>query len=398
MLRLIRQFCGDRRGTVAVVLAVSVYPVMVMIVAAVDLTRASQAETRLHAAVDAAALSIARQLADGKLTGNPTPTARAIVEANLGVSQMINLQVSATIEGPAVKVDGSGQLPLTAGLMNTGPMNITATASAIWRTKKIDLVLVLDNTGSMANAGKMDALKTAATNLINTLSRAAPNRPDAVRVGIVPFDTQVNVGTTYRNETWLRFSGTTTASNWTGCVIDRNQPYDTDDTTPAGSDTSFPARNCTTGKLAAILPLTTDWTALTNKVAAMSPSGNTNVTIGLAWGLHMLTPSQPLTNARTIAQEPELERIIILLTDGDNTQNRWSSSGSEIDARTDAACANVKANGIRLYTIRVIDGDAALLRRCASQTTMYYSVAQASELGPVFARIATEITQLRLTQ
>ena len=34
MLRLIRQFCGDRRGTVAVVLAVSVYPVMVMIVAA----------------------------------------------------------------------------------------------------------------------------------------------------------------------------------------------------------------------------------------------------------------------------------------------------------------------------------------------------------------------------
>ncbi|MCZ0738735.1 vWA domain-containing protein [Phreatobacter sp. AB_2022a] len=398
MSSLIRKFRGDRRGTVAVVLAIAIYPIMVMVIAAVDITRVSEAETRLHAAVDIAALTVARQLADGKLTGDPTPTARAIVEANLGVSSLTNLQVSARIDGPAVTVDGSGQLALTSSLMNSGPATVAATASAIWRTKKIDLVLVLDNTGSMASAGKMDALKAAATNLVNTLSRAAPNRPDAVRVGIVPFDTQVNVGTGYRDESWLRFSGTTTASSWTGCVIDRNQPYDTDDTVPSGSDTAFPARNCSTGKLATILPLTTDWTALTNKIAAMNPSGNTNVTIGLAWGLHMLTPAQPLTNARTVAQEPELERIIILLTDGDNTQNRWSTSGTEIDARTDAACANVKANGIRLYTIRVIDGDAALLRRCASQTTMYYSVAQASELGPVFQRIATEITQLRLTQ
>ncbi|WP_204351515.1 hypothetical protein, partial [Serratia marcescens] len=72
----------------------------------------------------------------------------------------------------------------------------------------------------------MTALKTAAKNLISTLSAAA-TQADSVRIGIVPFDTQVNIGTTYRNETWLSYAGVSglSASNWTGCVTDRNQSY-----------------------------------------------------------------------------------------------------------------------------------------------------------------------------
>ncbi|MGL4290814.1 MAG: vWA domain-containing protein [Phreatobacter sp.] len=398
MWKRLRQFRDDRRGTIAVIFAVALYPVMVMISSAVDLSRISQQQVRLQAALDIAALRVARQVSDGTLTGDLSTVARAIVLANVNPSELKNIAVSAALDGASVRVNGSGQInPLAISLLSTGSLTISGTASAIWQTKKIDLVLVLDNTGSMASSGKMTALKTAAKNLISTL-RAAATQADSVRIGIVPFDTQVNIGTAYRNETWLSYPNGTDASNWTGCVTDRNQSYDVDDTAPTSSNTNFPARNCTTGKLATILPLTTDWTALTNKVDAMNPSGNTNITIGLAWGLHMLTPSQPLTNARTLAQEPNLERIVILLTDGDNTQNRWSSTGSTIDARTDLACANVKTNGIRLYTIRVIDGDAALLRRCASQSSMYYEASTADQLGPVFQRIAAEISQLRLSQ
>ncbi|WP_204349798.1 hypothetical protein, partial [Klebsiella pneumoniae] len=74
------------------------------------------------------------------------------------------------------------------------------------------------------------------------------------------------------NETWLSYAGVSglSASNWTGCVTDRNQSYDVDDTAPTSSTTAFPARNCTTGKLATILPLTTDWAALSSKVDAMN--------------------------------------------------------------------------------------------------------------------------------
>jgi len=38
----------------------------------------------------------------------------------------------------------------------------------------------------------------------------------------------------------------------------------------------------------------------------------------------------------------------VLLTDGTNTQNRWSSSESNIDARAALACTNVKAANIKI--------------------------------------------------
>ena len=108
-----------------------------------------------------------------------------------------------------------------------------------------------------------------------------------------------------------------------------------------------------------MMPLSEDWTALNAKIDAMTPAGNTNVTIGLAWGFQMLSPVAPF-NAP--APAPDLDKVIILLTDGENTQNRWSSTASVIDARTSKACDNVKAANIKLYTVRVIDGNATLLQ------------------------------------
>ena len=45
-----------------------------------------------------------------------------------------------------------------------------------------------------------------------------------------------------------------------------------------------------------------------------------------------------------------------------------------IDARTQKACDNIKAANIKLYTVRVIDGNASLLKGCATKPTMYYDV------------------------
>jgi Flp pilus assembly protein TadG len=214
-----------------------------------------------------------------------------------------------------------------------------------------------------------------------------------------------------------------TAANigWNGCVRDRNQDYDVQNTAPsfvsmsdqktnisgqlenypraAAPDTSdafqpWQQRDCP----AALLPLTYDWNALNSKVDALQPVGNTNVTIGLTWAFHALTPSAPLSTALPPADD--LDRVIILLTDGDNTQNRWSDStdSSDIDDRTKKACSNVKAAGIRLYTIRVIDGNASLLQQCASKSDMYYNVQSASTLNDVFESIAQELANLRIAK
>ena len=146
------------------------------------------------------------------------------------------------------------------------------------------------------------------------------------------------------------------------------------------------------------MPLTYDWAALTGRIDAMVPDGNTNVTIGLAWAWHSLTQGDPLTQAA--APNPDLSKYIILLTDGDNTQNRWNNnnSGSVIDNRTSAACTNAKAAGFRIYTIRVINGNANLLRNCATDPSMYFDVDSASELESVFNAIGGQLASLHLSQ
>ena len=54
--------------------------------------------------------------------------------------------------------------------------------------------------------------------------------------------------------------------------------------------------------------------------------------------------------------------------------------------------------GIQIYTVRAIDGDACLLRSCATEPGMYYDVKNASAAQPVFKKIASEISSVRLTQ
>jgi hypothetical protein len=142
------------------------------------------------------------------------------------------------------------------------------------------------------------------------------------------------------------------------------------------------------------MPLSTDWTALNARIDAMTPAGNTNVTIGLAWGFQLISPVEPF-NAP--APAIDLDKVIIILTDGENTQNRWTSSASAIDARTSKACDNIKAANIKLYTVRVIDGDVTLLKGCATKPSMYYDVEQAVQLDSVFGSIAQNLANLRIT-
>ena len=116
-----------------------------------------------------------------------------------------------------------------------------------------------------------------------------------------------------------------------------------------------------------MMPLTNDWTALNAKVDAMQPNGNTNVTIGLQLAFQALSPVAPFNAS---APKSDLDKVIILLTDGDNTRKPLvDQPRARIDARTKLACTNVKAANIKLYTIRVIDGNASLLQECATKPT-----------------------------
>jgi len=94
----------------------------------------------------------------------------------------------------------------------------------------------------------------------------------------------------------------------------------------------------------------------------------------------------------------DVEKVLILLTDGLNTQNRFTNNPSDIDKRTAAVCDNVKAAKIRVFTVRVIEGNVDLLNNCATAPNMFYDVQVASQLKDVFTSIAASLSGARLSK
>jgi Flp pilus assembly protein TadG len=403
------RFLADQRGGAVPMFALGIIPVLGLVGAAVDYSRGNAARTAMLSALDATALMLSKDAAT-MTPAQVTDKATSYFTAQFNRPEVANLNVTAVLNSPQagsfeLDVQASGNVPTTfTRLLGQDNLPISSSANVKWGIKRIELALVLDNTGSMAQSGKLTQLKSAAHNLLTTLQNAA-KKPGDVRVAIVPFTTTVNLGTSYASQFWIDYTANNVKkANWTGCVQDRDQSNDVSDTTPVAGNihTLYPAATACGGTgLQTLMTLTdildtTGFTNLNSKIDAMQASGNTNVTIGLEWGWHALSSGLPLTQASDPA--PDLDKVIVLLTDGTNTQNRWSTSESAIDARTALACTNAKAANMKIYTVRVIDGNATLLRNCATNTNMYYDVQQATQLNNVFSSIAQTLANLRISR
>jgi hypothetical protein len=127
-------------------------------------------------------------------------------------------------------------------------------------SKGLEIALVLDNTGSMADSGKMPALKSATNELIGILF-GEQNTPSHLKMALVPFSQTVRVDTTtFINGGWMDINGNnptarlnfannryafqvwTTMSNksWGGCMEARPNGYEeTDDAPSAGTPSTL---------------------------------------------------------------------------------------------------------------------------------------------------------------
>ena len=150
--------------------------------------------------------------------------------------------------------------------------------------------------------------------------------------------------------------------------------------------------------------LSYDWTSLNNQVDAMSAGGTTNQTIGLAWAWQALTDGDPL-NAGTLP--PDTKLVIIHLSDGLNTQNRWDGNGSQPSTSVDDRMNNglQQRQGRRhhhLYGLRrsqrhqrQFERDAELRDRFA---IIYFDLTTSGAIITTFNQIAQEITNLRVAK
>jgi hypothetical protein len=227
---------------------------------------------------------------------------------------------------------------------------------------------------------------------------------------------------------WLQAS-TNPISTWTGCIADRTQPYDTtgDVTTPFPANqyyensTAYCSSSAST-KLEPVIPLSYDWTELKNAVNAMQPTGGTDQAVGLAWAWQTLIPSSPVPAPAEDANTT-YNRVIIILSDGLNTEDRWPVNGNGstqntgsgniqfpglIDYRQKLLCDNLKnatdSKGNPMYTIYTIqanthtpaDPTSTILQYCASSPDKFYMLTSSSQIVTTFNAIGTALSKLRV--
>lgn len=204
-----------------------------------------------------------------------------------------------------------------------------------------------------------------------------------------------------------------------------------------------------------LTPLTDDFAAIKSEIALLKAEGSTNITEGMAWGARVLSPGEPFSEG--LDPDKDVKKIIVLLTDGDNTMTqlsnakgsaysaygylsdwRWDKSykngsygkfcqngdvpdgdgncskkkGAQVAAVTQAqilaamnadtlaACDSAKEAQQEIYTIRLeVDTTTSsnLLSSCASDAAHYYDAKRASDLPAIFDAITQRILKLRIT-
>ena len=209
-------------------------------------------------------------------------------------------------------------------------------------------------------------------------------------------------------------SATAANGGWKGCINDRDQDYDISNVAPStvvGVDTTpstkFYAEQWTDCLPATITPMSYQWGDLKTQIDGMTPSGNTNQAVGLAWGWQSLST----TNGPIMAPAKDTTHIyqdyVVLLSDGLNTQDRWYTNASDIDARQELLCKNVKdpskngGNQVTVFTIQVNIGSkdptSKVLQDCASNGN-FQMITQSNQTASAFKNILTQISQLRIAK
>jgi Flp pilus assembly protein TadG len=461
-MSLVQKFARDCSGGVAVYFAVSLVPLMLGAGVAIDMVQVNATTTVLQNAVDAAAL--------GGASSGETDKAKIekVVKSYLSANKadevlelITDFDVDLDKDNNTLTVTVSGKRPTALmHLAGIDKVDIGATATVNLPSDGLEVAMVLDVTGSMNADGRLPALKTAATDFVDTIMEAKDNGA-YVRVGVVPFSEYVNVGLSRRNEPWINVPADTSVTQpqvcsiqyphrqwsncnevqktgyndgvpytytsyenctvvdgpaenvcstpvqttkWFGCVGSRNTPLDEKIGKTSSRYPGLMNISCNDE----IQTLTDDGSKLKSKINNLAASGNTYVPTGLLWGWNMVDGSDPLDEAKSAAEIKAKggTKAIVLMTDGDNTisptyPTHQGSDGDVADKKVAALCEYIKKDEIVVYTISFMVTDSAtikMLDKCASDSSKAFSADNAAQLSQAFGEISDSLMAMRLSK
>lgn len=453
----LKKFKDDTTGSILVYASLAMIPVVGFAGMAIDTARGYMLRSHLSESIDAATLAAGKSLTALDIETD----VNRYFTLNFGANYM-----NARVDGPHVNyIEDTNEIRVSATatidttfmkLMGRDTLDVSAKTKIQRNVRGMELVLVMDNTGSMRDSGKMTAMKNAAQELIDILY-GSRETVDNFWVGLVPYVASVNIGNHYTN--WLQ--GYTPSSynptTWKGCVEARTAPYDQNDAPPnvqrfrpyfypSASDNNWPSvrpenhwqndgRGPNLGCGPAITPLTAEKSIVSEAIDEMLPwhRGGTLTNIGLVWGWRVLSPRwrgwwNGVDSELPMDYEtPLMDKVVIVLTDGvnqfhnfngnspqgsDYTAYRRRNQGvlgvtsdaavtAEVNTRMSTVCSAMKQEGILIYTITFQLNNATtqnLFRNCATSPGHYYNSPTNAELATVFRRIGNELSNLRITE
>ncbi len=452
--REICRFNRNEEGNFAIFAALALTVLIGGLAVGVDMANAYAAKTRLQDTTDAIALMAAK---------NTTATQNELNKAAKDYFVMTYPgQSGDRIEIKDVRRENDGVTVVAENnidgyftrIFGKENLDVAAQSSAIYSNKAMDVALVLDTTFSM-NGSKLNNLKTASTNLVKTIE---DQKNDNVRLAVVPFAQYVNVGTSRRKAVWLDVepdrvergdkvckmrrdvTGTsncrtirrtctndgvkydcsykkcdktygpeyqscyipTKKTTWNGCVGSRRSPNHLE---VAYNGNKIPGLvNIKCG--AEIRPLTKNLSEVKKTIKSMNARGETYMPAGLAWGWRMLDGREPMTEASVTTKGVKaLEKVLVLMTDGENTKSKKGEFHTGSDAKgsnatTTQLCNAIKNEDITVYTIAYDVSDKqtkSLLQGCASDNAKYFDAKNAKDLNAAFEEIGRALNELRIT-
>jgi len=234
----LRQFLHRTNGSVTMIFAVVFMALFTFIGLAVDYSRWSNAHSKSVDALDAALLAAGRALQSEPDTSAAIAVAKSTFLANARDRLSLldpTIDVQLVDNGTALEGKAHGRIATPfLGLINFRQLELTATSRVGFSVgsgtgsggSDLEISMMLDVTGSMCDDGsgpcttgaKIDAMKLAATDLINIIMKSKSSN---VRAALVPFSTRMVVGPPLDSPTETLMKKLTNLDNrWTGWTND----------------------------------------------------------------------------------------------------------------------------------------------------------------------------------
>ncbi|MBV6658696.1 MAG: VWA domain-containing protein [Devosiaceae bacterium] len=429
-------FSRDARGTVVVLYAMALVPVVGLTGAAIDYTRATDAQVNFQAAADAAVLAAttaslptlqAREDLARQVFGAHAPDPGHTLE---------NLSLSETENGYQLSVTGSVDSTLLE-VMHIDTVRFGVESSAVAAGEPLEVAFVIDATNSMLRGSRWQTAYDSLDAMLDTLNRSTRGPGDLI-VTVVPMGDTVNIGS-HRQDwvwglegqdegTWPAQADPLDADDWDGCVFAREEPtaenpyhlsdaphddflfevMDQDERNHAYEGRGSRQFKC---PHEVIGPME-DVNEVMRQVDRIRAAGTGRFDQGMAWGWRAV--SSRWQDAWEIEDHPNPEvqrrKVVVFISDGKSTMEEWrfdgvqewgyNNAGTEMLGNLVDVCDQAKEDGVTVFTL-FVEGNRharSYMEDCASSATHFYDVTRNEDMADAFQTMGVELSNARLVR